>query len=135
MTITTERHEPRPVTDCSVHAVINGALAMTPGKIAAQTFQLCQRLYRLAELDAALAARLEEWEAAGTKTVVHVAETAHVFERLCKETPGAVMIDEGVNEVEPGSATMFATWPCNRAETPRLIKHKRLRVWRDNTAA
>lgn len=118
------------MTDYAVHAIINGSLDMSPGKIAAQTFQACQRLYERARHDPDLRARLELWERAGTKTVIHVAATSHVFQRAAAELPGALMVDEGVNEIAPDSPTIFATAPMSRAEQPKILSHKRIQVWR-----
>lgn len=119
--------------DLAVHCVVNGALDMSHGKVAAQVFQAGQRLFRMAQSNVELAERLERWEQLGTKTVVHIAETQHVFERVCREADGAVMIDEGINEVPEGSATVFATFPVSRQEAPKIIGHKRLRIWRPAT--
>lgn len=112
----------------SVYLVVNGELGMSPGKIAAQSFQACQRLYRLAESEPELRRRLDEWESAGTRTCTRRAKTAHLFERACRELDCAVMVDEGLTEVAPGSATCLATWPLYPHELSRMLKHKGVAV-------
>ena len=115
----------------AVYLVINGPLGMSAGKIAAQAFQACQRLYQLATEDPALRAALDQWETEGTRTCTRVAQTAHVFDRLILEVPGTVMIDEGITEVAPDTATCFASWPTRRSQTPKMLRHKRVQTMRD----
>jgi peptidyl-tRNA hydrolase len=112
----------------SITLIINGPLGMSAGKIAAQAFQACQRLYRAylaGEGTPAERRRFERWAANGTRTITRIAETAQIFERACRELPGRTMIDEGVTEVAPGSATIHATWPHDRRPAPRMCQHKR----------
>lgn len=99
---------------------------MSAGKIAAQSFQAAQRLFAAAMKDSDLAALLERWQTQGTCTRTRIALSPAVFERACRELPGTLMIDEGVTEVEPGSATIFATAPL--IELPRILRHKRVPV-------
>jgi peptidyl-tRNA hydrolase len=101
---------------------------MSAGKIAAQSFQAAQRLFAAAENNGELAALLETWQAAGTCTRTRVALSSFVFDRACRELPGALMIDEGVTEVEPGSVTCFATHPLDERRLPRILRHKRVPV-------
>jgi peptidyl-tRNA hydrolase len=106
-----------------VYLVINGTLGMSPGKIAAQTFQACQRLLdRERDADA-----LRCWREQGTKTVVLVAQTPGVFARAQEEIHGETMVDEGMNEVPEGSHTVHASYPT--WDSPRILKHKRLRMY------
>lgn len=100
---------------------------MSAGKIAAQSFQASQRLFAAAAIDAEHAALLERWQWAGTCTRVRIALSAAVFERARRELAGVTMIDEGMNEVGPNSATCFATWPLE-GDLPRMLKHKRIPV-------
>lgn len=126
---------PDPQTDLAVHAIINGPLGMSPGKIAAQTFQACQRLYAASRNNELLAARLQQWEQCGTKTVIHRAQTERAFQRLCEEAPyGVLMIDEGINEIAPNSPTIWASWPCSRQEQPRILANKQIKLWLPKTA-
>lgn len=117
----------------AVYLVVCGPLGMSTGKIAAQAFQACQRLYAAAADDPELQDALAEWEAEGTRTCTRLAETQHVFDRLCDEVPGAVMVDEGLNEVEPDTATVFASWPMRRSALPTALRHKRCATMRDPT--
>jgi peptidyl-tRNA hydrolase len=114
----------------AVYLVVNGALGMSAGKIAAQSFQAAQRLLRQAEGDSELAGAIAEWEAEGTRTCTRLAKTQHVFDRLVAEVPGALMVDEGMTEVEPGSATCFASAPVRRSALPRMLRHKAIAVMR-----
>lgn len=111
----------------SVYLIIDGSLGMSPGKIAAQAFQACQRLYHLAESEPELQRHLDEWERSGTRTCTRIAKTRHLFERAASELPCALMIDEGLTEVEPGSTTCLATWPLV-GELPRMLRHKGIPV-------
>lgn len=111
----------------TVYLIINGPLEMTPGKIAAQTFQACQRLFVKAGECEDTAELIAKWQASNTKTIVRIAETEHVFARACEELDGVLMVDEGKNEVEPGSATVFATMPISRSgKVPQMITHKKM---------
>lgn len=101
---------------------------MSAGKIAAQSFQAAQRLFAVAEDDGNLAALLSQWQQQGTCTRTRIALSPTVFERACRELPGALMIDEGVTEVEPGSATCFATYPLDENDLPQVLSHKRIPV-------
>jgi peptidyl-tRNA hydrolase len=112
----------------AIYLIVNGGLGMSAGKLAAQAFQACQRLMKEAEHNPELAAKLIEWEQEGTRTCTRLAKTAHLFDRACQELQGATMIDEGLTEVAPGSATCFATWPCRRSELPRMLRHKNIPV-------
>jgi peptidyl-tRNA hydrolase len=115
----------------TVFLIVNGSLAMSAGKIAAQSFQAAQRLLDKAGDDPELAEALASWKASGTRTRTKVAPTAHLFERAMRDLVperAAVMIDEGNTEVDPGSATVIATWPMDESELPRILRHKRIRT-------
>jgi peptidyl-tRNA hydrolase len=112
----------------AIYLIVNGPLQMSPGKIAAQAFQAAQRLFAAAssgQADSQLQA-LAAWQAQGTRTITRIAETDHIFQRACDELDGVVMIDEGMTEVPPDSATVFATWPLRRGDLPRMLRHKRV---------
>lgn len=122
-----------PTSDLSVHVVVNGALGMSAGKIAAQSFQACQRLLDAAtqpQADPKLVEALGQWRQMGTRTIVMVAKTQHAFDRLLREVDGVTMVDEGVNEVDPGTATIFASWPVRRGAQPSALKSKRVTLMR-----
>lgn len=124
-----------------VYLVVNGPLGMTPGKIAAQTFQACERLYvetrrleqRVVDHLGIPSSRawtatkqiLLDWEK-HTTTIALVATTPKMFKRVCAEVPGVVMVDEGHTEVPPGSATVFASWPIRRADAPKLLSNAKI---------
>ncbi len=112
----------------AVYLIINGSLEMSAGKIAAQSFQAAQRLFLASEDDGNLSSLLAQWQARGTCTRTRIALSPAVFERACRDLPGALMIDEGVTEVEPGSATCFATYPIDENDLPRILRHKRVPV-------
>lgn len=112
----------------AVYLIINGTLGMSAGKIAAQSFQAAQRLFLQAQNDVGLAELLEQWQAGGTCTRVRIAQTPAVFERACRELPGAMMVDEGMTEVSAGSATCYATAPIEEEALPRILRHKRMPV-------
>ncbi len=114
-----------------VHVIFNGPLGMSPGKAAAQAFQAAQRLLEAAgkpDAPPGMRERLEAWRREGTCTVARVADTERAFARAAAELDCVVMHDEGVNEVEPGSATCLATWPIRRDCQPRMLRHKRIRL-------
>lgn len=110
----------------AVTLVLNGALGMSEGKAAAQAFQGCLALYRLAEQEAGLGALLADWERQGWRTVVRQAETQGVFERLCTEVDGVVLRDEGLTEVEDGAIVAFVSFPHRRGDSPKMLSHKRV---------
>ncbi|WP_217925147.1 peptidyl-tRNA hydrolase [Miltoncostaea oceani] len=114
--------------ELAVYLVVNGPLEMSTGKIAAQAFQAAQRLFRAAshpDCPLHLIEALRAWEAEGTRTITRVAQTAHVFSRVVAEVEGVVMVDEGLTEVEPGSVTVFASWPIPMGDAPRALRHRR----------
>lgn len=114
--------------ELAVYLVVNGPLGMSAGKVAAQAFQAAQRLYQAARAEGACPeqlAALARWEREGTRTITRLAETAHVFTRVCEEVPGVVMVDEGLTEVAPDSPTVFASWPIPYARPPRPLRHRR----------
>lgn len=112
----------------AVYLFINGPLGLSAGKIAAQCFQAAQRLqaaYQRGEGTVEQRAAYERWLADGTRTICRIAETPAVFDRICRELPGATMIDEGLTECPADSSTVHATWPIYRHLAPRLTRHKR----------
>lgn len=114
----------------TVYVIVNGPLDMSPGKLAAQSFQACQRLMDRAVSDPSLRAALDAWRSEGTCTVVRVAQTEHIFARAQTELEHVAMVDEGLTEIEPGSTSCLAVGPVRRSEAPRLINHKRLQLLR-----
>lgn len=115
----------------TVFLVVNGPLAMSPGKVAAQCFQAAQRMIRAAE-DAGKAHELADWETRYTKTIVRIAKTPHLFARCVDELDGVAMIDEGRTEVDPGTATVFATFPISSDDPmPKILTHTKVPIWKD----
>lgn len=99
---------------------------MSVGKVAAQAFQAAQRLFAAAGKDAELAHLLRQWQEEGTRTCTRIALSQAVFDRACRELSGVLMVDEGMNEVNPDTATCFATAPL--VELPQILRHKRMPV-------
>jgi hypothetical protein len=110
----------------AIYLIVNGALDLSAGKIASQAFQACQRLFRASENDQARRRLLAAWEREGTRTICRVAETAEVFERVCREVPGITFVDEGIYGCAPQSRTVHASWPVRRSALPRMLTHKRV---------
>lgn len=119
--------------------VFNGTLKMSPGKMAAQAFQACQRLYRTAEADglehvypgeSPYVIALAQWSK-HTTTISRVAKTTNMFELVCAEVPGVVMIDEGFTEVDPDTPTVFASWPAPKREEHKLLSNAKVQLMRD----
>ena len=111
------------------YLIVNGPLGMSAGEIAAQAFQAFQRLQALADSGDCSDREqfaLEFWKRNGTRTITRIAETSAAFERACRELPGITMVDEGLTEIDPGSATIHATWPLPRHPSPKLCSHKRV---------
>lgn len=123
----------------AVYVVINGPLGMSPGKIAAQTFQLQQRqrdeaIRRQMRGDGAAARLMEEWHGY-TTTVTRLATTPTVWERVKAEVEGVLMVDEGYTEVPEGSETVFASWPLLRREVPKILTNAKCPLYRHDEAA
>lgn len=113
--------------------VFNGPLKMSPGKMAAQAFQACQRIYHAAwNTDEGYARKdsVFEW-AEHTTTIARVAKTTAMFERVCAEVPGVVMVDEGFTEVEPDTPTVFASWPALRDAEHKLLSNAKVQLLRE----
>lgn len=115
-----------------VYLVVNGPLGMSTGKIAAQTFQACERLHRcIVQIDGEYRQTFEirqairKWKA-HTTTIARVALTPKIFERVCEEIEGVVMVDEGYTEVAAGSRTVFASWPMRQEHAPALLSNKKI---------
>lgn len=120
--------------------VFNGPLKMSPGKMAAQAFQVCQRLLSATpnsedDVEDWLRKRgsLRDWEV-HTTTIARVAKTTAMFERVCAEVPGIVMVDEGYTEVDPDTPTVFASWPAPRTEEHKLLGNAKVQLLRDAVA-
>ena len=114
--------------------IINGPLGMSAGKIAAQSFQAAQRLFARASEQPELTEALRAWEREGTCTCTRIARTQHLFQRACEELDGplsALMIDEGLTEIAPGSPTILAYGPLRRSQSPRLLSHKNIPLLRE----
>jgi peptidyl-tRNA hydrolase len=123
-----------PVEDAdvlSIYVVLNGSLNMTPGKAASQSFH-CGWMsgamtWRLTEKHQEEYAR---WVRQGRRVVTRVAETPHVFQRVIDECAGFVQRDEGLTEVERGSATAFVSIPYRRSSIPKILTHKRVQLYK-----
>lgn len=122
-----------------VTLVFNGPLKMSPGKMAAQAFQACQRLHLECSVEKMGGCHnlsrqrreaLAEWHQ-HTTTIARVAKTTAMFERVCSEVPGVVMVDEGFTEVQPETPTVFASWPCVKAEEHKLLSNAKVQLLRD----
>jgi peptidyl-tRNA hydrolase len=112
--------------------VFNGPLKMSSGKMAAQAFQACERLFdeMHAEGLEGMRERMYAWKE-HTTTIARVAKTASMFDRVCAEVPGVVMVDEGYTEVEPDTPTVFASWPAPRAQEHKLLSNAKVTLLRD----
>lgn len=115
-----------------VYLIFNGPLGMSPGKMAAQAFQACQRLYRAADAEGPqdmgmlpLHKQLAHW-ARHTTTITRVAQTPTMWERVKAECDGVIMVDEGYTEVDPGSETCFATWPISMSAAPKILSNAKV---------
>lgn len=103
-----------------VTIVFNGALEMSPGKMAGQALQAGMRhLLQTSEAE-------EEWLATGTRTIVRTALTTTIFERVCAEAVGHVMRDEGYTEVPVDSATCFISIPYRHRDRPKIFNNKKV---------
>lgn len=112
-----------------VTLVFNGPLGMTPGKEDAQAFQVAERLLtRVVPYERLEAVRA--WKK-HTTTIARVATTTQMFERVCAEVPGVVMVDEGHTEVDPDTATVFASWPELRADEHKLFSNSKVPLIRE----
>lgn len=106
----------------SAYVVINGALGMTPGKVAAQVFHGGWMLSQTGMYS-------QGWKEQGRRVVVRVAETAHVFARVIAECEGVLQVDEGLTEVEHGAETVFVSIPYARKNVPKILTHKRCQLY------
>src|SRR5437588_8741338 len=77
-----------------VYLVFNGELGMSTGKLAAQAFQACERIFEEMHAEGleAVRERVYEWKR-HTTTITRIARNTHVFERVCAECEGVVMVD------------------------------------------
>lgn len=106
--------------------VFNGSLGMSPGKMAGQAFQGAarwQHSIRNSYPDESLS-----WHCEGTRTITKIAKTSAMFDRICAEVPGFIMVDEGHTEVEPGSATVFVSRPFLHKDRPAVLDNKKVRL-------
>lgn len=117
-----------------VTLVFNGALEMTEGKTTGQAFQSAARLL-VALLDesksmsaTAFSAWQEfmAWHYAGTRVISRVAKTQAIFERICGEVDGYIMVDEGFTEVEAEAETLFVSYPYLHKDRPKLFNNKKV---------
>lgn len=108
----------------AVYVVFNGPLGMSPGKMAAQAFQACQRLYARADAENNVTL-MEIWER-HTTTITRYAKTPAMWERVKAEVGGVLMVDEGYTEVEPGSETCLASWPLLLADVPKILSNSKV---------
>lgn len=97
--------------------VVNGALDMGEGKKVGQSFQAAMRSVKYLKWGA--------WLEAGTRTIVKQAKTQAMFDRIVSEVPGYVMVDEGFTEVEPGTATLFVSWPFLHKDRLQVLDNKK----------
>ena len=109
-----------------VYVIVNGTLAMGPGKLASQAFQAALWMCTDSQLGPEWHTEIARWQEEGARTVVRVAETPTVWERICVEAPGLVLEDEGLTEVERGARTVFVSWPLRRSQAPKIFSHKRV---------
>jgi peptidyl-tRNA hydrolase len=111
---------------CCVYLIADGSLGMGPGKLAAQAFQAALWLATHESVPTEVREQVAAWAAEGARTIVRVAETAHIFERICNEVPGMALADEGLTEVQRGQVTIFCSWPVRRSQAHKLMAHKRV---------
>lgn len=78
--------------------------------------------------------RMDEWSK-WTTTITRLATTEAVWERVCDECEGQVMVDEGYTEVEPGTPTCLLTWPLLRDEMPRILSNAKVPLLGDDDDA
>lgn len=105
--------------------VINGSLGMSEGKAVGQAFQAAarwQHIKRNSFPDDSL-----DWLCSGTRTIVKVATTPAIWERVVAEIPGYVMTDEGYTEVERDTPTIFVANPFLHKDRPKLLDNKKVR--------
>jgi peptidyl-tRNA hydrolase len=119
-----------------VTLVVNRALGMTEGKALAQAFQAAERLHRALDLHTGPELttdrfRLMEAWREHTTTIAREATTQAMFERVCAEVPGVLMVDEGFTEVEPDTPTCFATWPATPADEHKLLSNAKVKLMRN----
>jgi len=99
--------------------------SMTPGKACGQAFQAALR-WTQRDMDATVYLKLRDWLDGGTRTIVRYAKTPAMFQRVCEEVPGYVMVDEGFTEVDPGTATLFVSEPYLHKDRPPLLNGKKV---------
>lgn len=114
--------EPQDIV--SVYVVLNGALNMSPGKIAAQSFHCGWYLGQAIVTNRGVL--YEKWMEQGRRVVVRIAKTQHVFDRAMEETTGFAQMDEGLTEVPRGTITAFVTIPYVRSDVPKILSHNKL---------
>ena len=106
--------------------VINGSLDLSEGKLIGQAFQAAARWLhpkRNSYPDDSL-----NWVCEGTRTIVKVAKTQAIWERIVSEIQGFVMIDEGFTEVERETPTIFICYPFLHKDRPKLLDNKKVKM-------
>jgi len=106
--------------------VINGSLDLSEGKLIGQAFQAAARwlhIKRNSYPDDSL-----NWILAGTRTIVKVAKTPAIWERIVSEIQGFVMKDEGFTEVERETPTIFICYPFLHKDRPKLLDNKKVKM-------
>jgi peptidyl-tRNA hydrolase len=109
--------------------VVNGTLGMSQGKAVGQAVQAVCRAFGDVPFRSDQGVAYAEWIEAGTRTIVKIAKTEGIFERLCKEVPGYTMCDEGFTDVQEGDATVFLTGPFLHKDRPKLLDNKKLPLY------
>lgn len=102
--------------------VFNGSLEMSPGKMSGQAFQAAIRCLDITDESVNL------WFEDGTRTIVKVAKTPAIFDRVCQEVNGEVMVDEGFTEVEENALTLFVSHPFLHKDRPVLLDNKKVKL-------
>jgi peptidyl-tRNA hydrolase len=115
----------------AVYLVVNGTLDMSPGKIAAQSFQACERMFeeQHAEGRDDVRDRIAEWRRF-TTTIVRVAKTSTMWERVKAEVEGVIMVDDdgglGTTEGTAGLETCFVSWPMLPPDAPKILSNSKV---------
>jgi len=110
----------------AVYLLVNGTLEMGAGKTASQAFQMAMWMLADSRINEDESRALAQWREEGARTIVRVAETESIWQRLLEEIDGFLLCDEGLTEVASGEATVLCTWPLRRSLAPKLLAHKRL---------
>lgn len=106
--------------------VVNGTLGLSEGKRIGQAFQAAARWQHV--LKNSYPDRSLDWILAGTRTVVKIAKTQAIWERVISEIQGFVMKDEGFTEVERDTPTIFVCYPFLHKDRPKLLDSKKVKL-------